>query len=173
MREELEAPLRSLGMVVAMILAGSIAFLVVALLLGPRERFEGPPIITYLALGAAVIALGMRATLPGFVDAHGARKIARGSFRPQAHVVQAQLVEKLGDEGRLFLVFQTRTILATGPTNGASLFACAAYLWEGQVFAVAVVVLLAIVGALGFPTRGRWEAWKAGMERRAGEGRAA
>jgi hypothetical protein len=154
MRAELDAPLRSLRVVVGAILGGSVAFFAVVVAIGPLGERADPPFISWLSLGVGAMALITYAIVPSAMVASGLRSIAEGT-----HPSQGAVVEALGDEGRLFYVYQGRTIVAAAFMEGAALLCGVGYLLEGETLALAGMAALLLVLALGFPTRGGWERW--------------
>jgi hypothetical protein len=166
MHDVLDAPLRSLRIVVGAILGGAVSFFAFVAAFGPLGEEADPPFLSWLSLGVAAMALVMYAIAPSMMEAAGRRSIAGGT-----NASRGVLVEALGDEGRLFYVNQGRTILAAALVEGAALLCGVGYLLEGETLALAGMGALLLVLALGFPTRGGWERWIDRQSRRLEEER--
>ena len=71
----------------------------------------------------------------------------------------ARFLERTGDAGQLFVVFQTRTIVAGALLEGTAFFALITYMIERSPLALTLAVLLILGVAVHFPTRSgviRW-----------------
>ena len=88
--------------------------------------------LTYAAIGFAVIALIARLIVPGVIASTTRRKIIAGTWRLPAHAPArtAAFVERTGDAGRLAIAFLTGTIAAAALLEGIAFFALVAYLLE-------------------------------------------
>ena len=90
---------------------GCVTFLGVAIAV-PREAAPidpNLPILTYAAIGFAVIALIVRLIVPGVIASTTRRKIIAGTWRLPAHAPArtAAFVERTGDAGKLAMAFLT------------------------------------------------------------------
>jgi hypothetical protein len=152
---------RSLQIIVGMMALGTLAFAAVAGAL--RAAGRGPPadegpLLSYLAIGLAVMSIFMWQLLPRAVATRGRRQMASGTFAPPARGWLAELTGT--EDGRLRLLYQTCTILGAATLEGAALFACVVHL-----VAAAPAILVLGVGLAGlmllaeFPTRGRADRW--------------
>jgi hypothetical protein len=152
---------RALQVIVGTMALGTLAFAAVAG--GLRAAGRGPPadegpLMSYLAIGLAVMSIVMWQLLPRAVATRGRRQIATGEFTPSARGWLAELTGS--EDGRLLLLYQTCTILGAAALEGAALFACVIHL-----VADAPAILLLGVGLAGlmlvaeFPTVGRAGRW--------------
>ena len=82
-QDELTPILRQSQIVTGALILGCVTFLAVAIAL-PREAAPidpNPPILTYAAVGFAVMALIVRLIVPGIIAATTRRKIIAGTWR--------------------------------------------------------------------------------------------
>jgi hypothetical protein len=157
----MQRPLRVLRAVVALIGGGTLAVVLVMAIwiqLNPVRR-DGPPLLTWIALAWGPLAVLARCGLVPQVERSGRERIARGEFVPSKASQQARLVEQRGDDGRLFLVFQTRSILAAAVLDGAALLGAAATRVDGNLMGAALGLGLCALILAGMPTAPRWTAW--------------
>ena len=177
--EALELHLARLRMVVFAMALGAVGFLAISFLVASRRaplaEAEGGPLasmpISLIALAFAAIQLGASAVLPRLAVVRDLQRISEGSFRlsgPGAERTFGPLVERIGDAGRLFALYQTRTLVASVLIEGAALFLAMAYLLERRPFTLAAAALLIGVLLLRLPTREGMRAW---MERGLGQRR--
>lgn len=97
------------------------------------------------------------AIVPGLVVRSGRRSIARGGFRLSMVERSAsqgirEALEQMGDAGRLLMLFQTKTIIATAILEGATFFLLIAYMIERYTPVVAVAVAMIAAIAAHTPT---------------------
>jgi len=164
-REAIGRRVLTLQIVVGALVAGLLVFLVVVLVV-IQEGMPGAPevasILTYVAVGLALTAVLVRLFVPDMIVARGRRQIGEGAWQmprsAPAHGAtgqqhSAQFVEQTGDAGRLFLVFQTRTIVAAALLEGPAFFALIAYMLGRSPLAMIVALLLILGVALHFPTQ--------------------
>ncbi len=164
-RDELGPMLRTLQIVVGALIAGTVGFLVVVLVVFTTEdRGDAAPVITYVAVAFAVTTLIARIVTPGIIIARGRRAIARGTWRltqgsaaPPARI--AELLERTGDAGKLGILFNISTIVAAALLEGAAFFAIVAYMMEHSVLSLIVAVVLIFGLATHVPTRSRLIHW--------------
>ena len=79
-----------------------------------------------------------------------------------AHPMQeqfARFLEQTGDAGRLFCVFQTRTIVATALLEGTAFFALISYMIGRSPVALALAIVMMVAVAGHFPTRAGVIGW--------------
>jgi hypothetical protein len=166
-QQHLAGPVRKLQIIIAAMLLGTTAFLVLALVL-PADMFRGtgtaedPPIITYVCAAYALIALVGRSALPGVMMPSARARIAQGapSFGP-AKLMKGDLPSELlaTDVGKLYGVYATMTIIRGALVEGGALFAGVAFLIEREPLSPVVALVLIIALALLFPTRAGVERW--------------
>ncbi len=148
--------------IVAALVAGCTFFLVIALFVpGPAAHGGGgerSSALTYIAmvfLGATVV---IRCVVPTLVVRKGRGAIARGTFSlPQGRQTPLQgdreELEQMGDAGRLFVLYQTKTIVGAALIEGVTFFMTIAYLTERNTVALAIAVALILAVAAHMPTR--------------------
>ncbi len=177
-QDELTHVLRTLQIIVGALIAGCTAFLVIVLIQAPGAGAGGgQPLVTYIAIAFAVLALVARVVVLGAITARGRRSIVRGTWRLSA--IQsgryANFVDRTGDAGKLAMVHQTGTIVAGAILEGATFFLLAAYMLEPQTLSLVVAIALIFGLATHIPTRSRLIHWiedqveLLGQERQRGE----
>jgi len=150
---DLNQAVRVMQIITGALLAGVVFFVLVAVLpaligVGPAPRKpENTPVLTYVAMGFALLQLGVRAVVPGVVA------------RQKLATMQDQLDDS--DESRLRLasVYMTQMIIGMALCEGAAFFALIAWMSEGNVFAIGTAGFLMLVMLTAFPTRDRVESW--------------
>ncbi|HUU82368.1 MAG TPA: hypothetical protein VM243_02585 [Phycisphaerae bacterium] len=170
---ELAKPIRVLQIIVGAMIAGVVALLVIALLIGPQ--MESPagdadgapprtPVITYVAVACAAAMLVASLVLPQLLTVVGRRRIAAGAHSSRrtgqgGPMFTPAFFKRTGDAGRLCAVLFMSTIIGAAMLEGGALLGGVAYLVEGQQFALIAAVVLLFVLLLRFPTRSRAERW--------------
>jgi hypothetical protein len=150
---------RLLQIIVGVMLAGTIAFLVVAIVVqatgeGSTDEKPTTPVITYVAVGYAVIALILRGVVPGWLTGQILAKLGAAGAQSTDQHRQATL------PGSSFhRLYVTRTIIGAALVEGAALLATVAYLIEGHILGSIVSVVLALVLAAHLPTKARIDDW--------------
>ena len=163
--DEIGPPVRTLQIVVATLTAGCLIFMVIAIFLvqtgqGPAADNDFPPIMTYMALGFAGVAIVMRMVVPKMIESAARKRIADGTWQlPDQQAQLAELVERLGDAGKLLGVLGIRTIVGGAILEGSAFFALIAYLIEKSPLALGAAIVLIIGVALHFPTRSSATHW--------------
>jgi len=166
--------------IVGALAAGPVFFLVIVIVL-VQQGFSGTtdigPILTYLAVAFAVLAVSARLIVPNLIVARARRGILSGTWHsPQSVYSQSQhpqpaqedlarFFEQTGDAGKLFYVFHTRTIVAAAILEGTAFFGLIAYLSEGSLVALVLAVAMIIAVAAHFPTRSGVLEWIEGQLR--------
>ena len=166
-RDEIGPPLFTIRIIVAALTAGCLIFMVIAIFMvqtGQAPAGGGDmPILTYMAVAWAGMAIVLRMVVPKMIESAGRKRIADGTWQAPAAGQQqaqiAQLVERLGDAGRLFAVLNTRTIIGGAILEGSAFFALVAYLVDRSSLALAAAIVLIIGVALHFPTRSSAVHW--------------
>jgi len=120
-----------------------------------------PKLMTYLAIGFAVVALLARAVAGSVIAATGRRRIAEGTWSPasQAGPVNRELIEQTGDAGKLAAVFMTRTIVMGALLEGSTFFLLIAHLIEATPESLIGAAVLVLGLVISFPTHGRMVSW--------------
>ncbi len=164
-REELGPVLRTLQIIVGALTAGSVVFLIIAMILagGIAAAADNPPILTYTALGFAATILLVRAIVPNVIVATGRSQIAQGTWKSpgghQANGAFSAMLERMGDAGRLVIINQVRTIIAAALLEGATFLLLVAYLVEHSWISLSVAIMFILALAMHFPTRQRLVEW--------------
>ena len=164
-REELGPAVRTLQIIVGALTAGSVVFLIVAIVLSGAIAVEAgnTPILTYVALGFAAMVLLARPIVSNIIVATGRSRIAKGTWQPpggqQANRAMSELLERMGDAGKLVVINQVRTIVAGALLEGAAFLLLVVYLAEHSWISLAVAIVFILTLAMHFPTRQRLIAW--------------
>ncbi|HYW80641.1 MAG TPA: hypothetical protein VE890_13740 [Thermoguttaceae bacterium] len=164
-QNELSPVLRTMQIVAGALVAGCLTFLVVVLVVSDRVGAAGQlPVITYVAIGFACVALVVRMIVPGIVVAQGRRRIAEGTWNLPAGrgfqpPLNSEFIERTGDAGKLAMLFMTRMIIAAALLEGAAFCSMVAYMVEQSPMALIVAGVMIIGVALHFPTRSRLIHW--------------
>ena len=142
----------TLQVVVGAMTAGATVLLVVAIAV--RSSFvasfgeqSAVPLLSYVALGYAVLALLARAIVPNLVVGGAVRRIATGQVDTEAEIT------------RLKNVFATKTIVAAAMIEGAALLAVIAYLIEGTPLSLVIAPILIVILGAHFPRRANVDEW--------------
>jgi hypothetical protein len=154
--------LRTLQIIAGTLAMGVVIFLGIVLYLVLVER-QGQgigaagqsPIRTFVAVGFLVVMTLLSFVLSTLVTRNGVRLIARGQWW-QPH---PQVPAPPTDSGKLLRVKQTAQITGMALLEGASFFGCIAYLMEGQLLALAIVLVGLVLLLSRFPTEARVRNW--------------
>ena len=167
-RSEIGRQVFTIQIIVAGLTAGCLGFMAIAVFLvqtGPARAADpaSTPIVTYMALGFAGMALVMRMIVPKIIEVAARKRIADGTWQmpttAQGQTQTSQLVERLGDVGKLLVVLTTRTVVGGAILEGSAFFALVAYMIEKSPLALAAAIVLILGLALHFPTRSRAAHW--------------
>ncbi len=155
-------PFQALQIIVVAMVLGVIILLVVAAVAGPTlkplpEQDGRAPVVTYVAIAAAISALFARAFVSNLVVTAGRRKIAQrlAEASPDAIV-----------DGELYRLFYTKTVIRCSLIEGPALFLGVAYLVERNHLALGVSIAMVLFLALHFPTRSGMAGWTDDQRRR-------
>ena len=151
----LPAVVRSLQIVVFAMMAGVVAFSIVALLMG--KPADGTPLLTYVAAGATAAAIVTRLVVPRIYISHAVERLAA----PTDLAARGEGPT----EQQLANVFSTATILGVALLEGAAFFNLVAYLLEAQLLSLLIVGMLLLAMGLHFPLLGSVTAWVRQRER--------
>ncbi len=168
-QEEIKKQVRMPQIVVGALIAGVLMFAAIAIVMqsGDRDQIEAPDNaeaeaqgdvnagavdtkIIFLGIGVAagVLALLLHRVIAGAAVAKGRRSIQSGQWAmPKGSQAFEEMVSKMGDAGKLFLLFQARTVTAGSILEGAAFFNLVAYIITSQVvhLGVAGVMVLCLV----------------------------
>jgi hypothetical protein len=136
---------------------GAVGFLVMAIAVqrtaeGATEEEPTTLVLTYLAVGYAVMAIVLRGLAPDWLTdliLASARAGQPADERPQASQPDSAFHKR----------YAARTMICTGLIEGAALLAILAYLMEGHVLGLIVGVVMALVLAAQVPTEDRLNDW--------------
>ena len=167
-RDEIGPQVFTIQIIVTALTAGCLFFMAIAVFLvqtgqAPAGNNELTPITTYMAVGFAGVAIVLRMVVPKMIESAGRKRIADGTWQVpttgQQQAQIAQLVERLGDAGKLLGVLTTRTIVGGAILEGSAFFALIAYLIEQSPIALAAAIVMIIGVALNFHTRSSAAHW--------------
>ncbi len=163
-KQDLGPLVRTSQIIVGAMIFGCLTLAVIAVVMGGQfgQAGGGPQkLITYLAIGFAVVAVLARAVVGSVVASSGCRRVAEGTWKPNvpANSSYADAFARLGDAGKLFGVYQTRLIITAALLEGPAFFLLIAYMLEGSVESLVAAGLMILGLVLQFPTVGRVEAW--------------
>jgi len=160
----MRGPLANLKTIVVLFTGGTAVCVVVLAFFIPARDHEGPPALTMIAVGWAAIALSARVVVLRQVERSGRQRIAAGDYGATHASKQARVVEQYGDTGRLFLLYQTRSLIGAALPDGAALFGGVATLMDGNPIGACVGGALCAWILLTMPSSLRWEQWKQAQE---------
>jgi hypothetical protein len=151
-----------LQIIVAALVAGCVFFLVIVLVshgsaVGGAIG-DGLTPLAWFALSFLALMAVTRVVVPAAIVRHGRRTIARGTFslsRARQLPLQGdrEELEQMGDAGRLFVLYQTKTIVGAALIEGVAFFMMIAYLAERQALALGIAIALILAVAAHMPTR--------------------
>ena len=148
-------------------LAGTIGFMAVVLVLGGNQLGNPAGVLGLITLVVAIAVLAVRVVVRRIVDAK-ARAAYRNSDMAGRYTENAH-VEAFGPMAPLAARYFVRIIFGAALLEGGSLFSLVTCLVEGGWLPLAVAVLLMFGIALQMPTKGRMVAWLENQERLANE----
>lgn len=161
----MQRALSALKLIAGAMIASTAAVAIALTLAAPARDPERVLWLTYAALGAALVLSALRPLVLARVEAQGLARIADDTFAAVPQSGQQRLIEEHGHEGRLFLVFQTKTVVGLALTESAAFLCAIAGRVDGGYLGGGAALLLCATMALGWPSQARWEAWKAGPGR--------
>jgi hypothetical protein len=175
LREELAGQIRVLQIIAAAITLGPLAFLGYVLSMpppGPPAAGAGNLSLTYIACGAAAVAVIAWLVVPSLVLRSQCRQIAAGQWPPSGSGGDS-IAAPMSDAGKLCAAYTVRTIVAIALLEGAAFFAIVAYQQEREPLALGAAILLTVMIAAHLPTPGRVAAWVEGQLQQLDEDRQA
>ena len=153
-RQHLGTVVRTMQIIVGALAWGVLMFMgaVLFISLDPAGGGQpGVPLLTYLAVGTAAVAIAAAMIVPGMIADRQARSIAARPIPPAA--------DELGDVLPLSAVYQTRLIMRAAILEGAAFFNLVAYMLERRPLCLGAAVVLLLLISAQFPTRSRVEEW--------------
>lgn len=175
LREQLAGQVRVLQIIVAAITLGPLGFLGYVLATpppGPPAAGAGNVSLTYIACGAAAVAVIAWLVVPPLVLRSQRRQIAAGQW-PPSDSGDSSPAAPMSDAGKLCAAYTVRAIVAVALLEGAAFFAIVAYRQEREPLALGAAILLTAMIATHLPTPGRVAAWVEGQLARLDEDRQA
>jgi hypothetical protein len=155
--------LRVMQIIASALLLGVIGFTTIALVLvATRTIVPGGapagnlPIISFVAVLIWAVQAPLSVLVPGLQTRHGLRTIVSGN-RPASR--GANPASFSTDANRLLALRQTILITSQALLEGAAFFAGVAYLLEGRLFVLAVIVVALLQMLMSFPTEYRVRTW--------------
>jgi len=115
------------------------------------------PLLTYVGIGSALLALVAGAIAPKIIMSNLRQKLAEGqewNWNPSSVPM-----EELGDIGPLAAIFQIRLIVGLAILEGAAFMNVIAYMTEYQTISLGMAAALLFAIFLKFPWRTRIEHW--------------
>lgn len=167
--QRLRPAILTLRIIVMALAAGVVIFAVTAILIRLQQA-QAPAddaawMLTILGFAAAPVAFVLSRFVPSVFVAKARRQIANGQFGPPAGAntnptdgPQSSLFQ-LGDDGKLFMVYQTKTILAAALLEGAAFLNVVAFLLGGIPIALVLALLLTLAIVAMFPRTSQVVEW--------------
>ena len=156
-QDELGPVLQQLQIIVGALVAGCVFLLVVALLVSRGMDAGGdPPLVSYIAIGSAVMAVLARVALPHTIVAAGRRKILSEAGH---HAARGDRLDRSAATAGLLQLLPTATIVACALLEGTTFFLLVAYLIEQWLPALVIAVAMIFLLVLHVPTRSRVVHW--------------
>ncbi len=130
--------------------------LILLLLIKPEPSEQ--LLITYVALGGAVLAWLTAPLLPKMVEANNRKAIAIGTWKASDETL-SNLPPPTDDTLKLLYIYPTRVIIRSAFLEGSVFFALISFMLEGFT-PILIVVALGLLGiAIQFPTRDGIRNW--------------
>jgi len=157
--------LGNLRLIVVALAAGSLTFLVVAVVVAQQEAVPvvGNRLASYAALGLVCVGLAVRLLVRQVLAISGRRRILASTFRfgrPADDSPMAQYMQQGGDRAKLFALSFARTIVSAAMIEGAAFLVLVVYLaldrWPGNLLVAGLLIGFIL---LHFPTRGATDSW--------------
>jgi hypothetical protein len=167
-RDELPGRVRAMQIIIAALVMGCVFILAPVLTVLASMRPIGTEyLVTWIALGFAVIALIIRAVAPTIFAAAGRKKILRALREESAEGAgtHTKSFDESEDEaGRhMITILLGKTILGAALIEGITFFLLIAYMLERSPIALAAAVTMIALLALHFPTFGLASNWIEGQ----------
>jgi len=159
-RESLARATRTMQIIVGALAVGVVVFSLVVLAIASRQAGPPPdePLLTYMSLVMALVALVVATLFPGVVKRSQRQAILAGEPTPQVGSIGGRpLPEAEPELGPLVAGFRSALIIRSAILEGAAFFCLISYLLERQTLSLvgAGVLLLFLLG--GYPTQSNVE----------------
>ena len=168
-RDEIGPQVRTLQIVVGALVTGCLIFGAIVLYLGQVGQLpdggDGFPLMTYVGMFFACTAMAARVVALKIIESRARKRICEGTWQVPASSQQpaspqwVEMVERIGDRGRLSIVLHIRTIVGAAILEGSAFFLLVAYLLDESPLALAVAIVMIVGVALHFPTRSSATHW--------------
>ncbi|HYG77294.1 MAG TPA: hypothetical protein VEK08_19975 [Planctomycetota bacterium] len=139
--------------VVGALCSGVFTFFIVSTFMPAAKPPMPTPVLTFVALGLAVMAFVTRAVLTSILD--------KAAFKRAAQLPAEQRL------GQLLVAYRTRTILGAAMLEGAAFFSLIAWMLERQSYSILTAGVLLSALIAGMPTRAKLNTWLAAADRAA------
>jgi hypothetical protein len=162
-REELPAKLMVMKIIVA-VMIGSCVMLLAALfsISMTMPAIQGTELVTYIALGFAVISIFELSFVPKIIGIMGRKAMLR-EIRPQDGLQgtnsKTATFEQAEAGSRLISLLQKKIISNCAILEGASMFAIIAFFLDRSPLAIVGALAMIVLLALQFPTYDRSAGW--------------
>jgi hypothetical protein len=158
-RQYIAAATRTMQIIVGVLATGVFIFLGVVLNL-PVQPPAGPLVNTYVALGAAAVAIVAAVAVPAImaqkmVAAGGSGKVPN----PAPQIPDAADADELADVGPLVAIYQTTLIVGVAILEGAAFYNAITFMLERQTINLVAAAVLAAFVIAKLPTPSRVEDW--------------
>ena len=168
-RDEIGPQVSTTQIMVAGLVVGCLFFSAIAVFLVLTDRAPAGggdfPFLTYTGMGFAGTAIVARVVVLRIIETRARKRIAVGTWQvptssqQPAQAKWVELVERIGDRGKLLIVLHIRTIVGAALLEGTAFFILSANLIERSPLALVVAIVLIIGVGLHFPTRSSAAHW--------------
>jgi hypothetical protein len=159
------------GALATSVAAFAITAIVIRLQQAPPAAGDAAWVLTALGIAAAPVAVLLSRFVPALFVAKARGQIASGQFgspagsSPNPASGPQSGLGQLGDDGKLFTVYQTKTIISAALLEGAAFLNIIAFLQGGSPIALVLALLLALSIIALFPRASRVVEWIASQRR--------
>jgi hypothetical protein len=160
-REHIRLAARTMQIIVGALATGVAFFAGIVLSFAGAAGDEQAPsderLLTYMAVGAALIVVIAWAVVPALIAGQMRQKIADGNAAQLT--LNLRNAAEIGDVGPLTVAYQVRLIVAAALLEGVAFFNLIAYMIERQSLSLIVAGLLLLMILSHIPTVGRLQEW--------------
>ena len=167
--ERLKPAIMTLRIIVIALATGVVAFAITAIVIRMQQAAapanDAAGLLTTLGIAAAPVAFLLSRFLPALFVAKTRGQIASGQYGVPAGSNSRETngpqssLGQLGDDGKLFTVYQTKTIISAAVLDGAAFLSIVAFLLGGSLIALGLGLLLALAIVAMFPRTSRVLEW--------------